>query len=332
MAQTDKMKQTLDKLEAGVREFYTSEKFITYLQVMSRFHNYSLNNQILIAAQMPEATIVAGYNSWMRNFDRHVKRGEKSITILAPMKIKIKIDTDKVDEYGNVIQEEKEGIKFRPVSVFDVSQTEGKPLPEIISELTGDVSRYEQLLDAARQAAPYPIEIGAVEGSAKGWCNYAQEKIVIKEGMSEAQTLKTAFHETAHARIHGGDTDKSREQKEVEAESIAYVVCSHFGLDTSDYTFGYVATWAGRQDINLLKQSMQTISQTAKAIITDVERAMEEPELTVSGKSKEEIAQDVKEAFADQGHPEASVYVANTRIDGDKERITAVAAYKGSRC
>ena len=329
MAQTDKMKQTLDKLEAGVREFYTSEKFITYLQVMSRFHNYSLNNQILIAAQMPEATIVAGYNSWMRNFDRHVKRGEKSITILAPMKIKIKIDTDKVDEYGNVIQEEKEGIKFRPVSVFDVSQTEGKPLPEIISELTGDVSRYEQLLDAARQAAPYPIEIGAVEGSAKGWCNYAQEKIVIKEGMSEAQTLKTAFHETAHARIHGGDTDKSREQKEVEAESIAYVVCSHFGLDTSDYTFGYVATWAGRQDINLLKQSMQTISQTAKAIITDVERAMEEPELTVSGKSKEEIAQDVKEAFADQGHPEASVYVADTRIDGDKERITAVAAYKG---
>lgn len=329
MAQTDKMKQTLDKLEAGVREFYTSEKFITYLQVMSRFHNYSLNNQILIAAQMPEATIVAGYNSWMRNFDRHVKRGEKSITILAPMKIKIKIDTDKVDEYGNVIQEEKEGIKFRPVSVFDVSQTEGKPLPEIISELTGDVSRYEQLLDAARQAAPYPIEIGAVEGSAKGWCNYAQEKIVIKEGMSEAQTLKTAFHETAHARIHGGDTDKSREQKEVEAESIAYVVCSHFGLDTSDYTFGYVATWAGRQDINLLKQSMQTISQTAKSIITDVERAMEEPELTASGKSKEEIAQDVKEAFTEQGHPEADVYVADSRIDGDKERITAVAAYKG---
>lgn len=329
MAQTDKMKQTLDKLEAGVREFYTSEKFITYLQVMSRFHNYSLNNQILIAAQMPEATIVAGYNSWMRNFDRHVKRGEKSITILAPMKIKIKIDTDKVDEYGNVIQEEKEGIKFRPVSVFDVSQTEGKPLPEIISELTGDVSRYEQLLDAARQAAPYPIEIGAVEGSAKGWCNYAQEKIVIKEGMSEAQTLKTAFHETAHARIHGGDTDKSREQKEVEAESIAYVVCNHFGLDTSDYTFGYVATWAGRQDINLLKQSMQTISQTAKSIITDVERAMEEPELTASGKSKEEIAQDVKEAFTEQGHPEADVYVADSRIDGDKERITAVAAYKG---
>lgn len=329
MAQTDKMKQTLDKLEAGVREFYTSEKFIAYLQVMSRFHNYSLNNQILIAAQMPEATIVAGYNSWMRNFDRHVKRGEKSITILAPMKIRIKVDTDKTDEYGNVIQEDKEGIKFRPVSVFDVSQTEGKPLPQIISELTGDVSRYEQLLDAARQAAPYPIEIGAVEGSAKGWCNFTQEKIIIKEGMSEAQTLKTAFHETAHARIHAGDTDKSREQKEVEAESIAYVVCNHFGLDTSDYSFGYVATWAGRQDINLLKQSMQTISQTAKSIITDVERAMEEPELTASGKSKEEIAQDVKEAFTEQGHPEADVYVADSRIDGDKERITAVAAYKG---
>lgn len=329
MAQTDKMKQTLDKLEAGVREFYTSEKFITYLQVMSRFHNYSLNNQILIAAQMPEATIVAGYNSWMRNFDRHVKRGEKSITILAPQKIKIKVDTDKTDEYGNVIQEEKEGIKFRPVSVFDVSQTEGKPLPQIISELTGDVSRYEQLLDAARQVAPYPIEIRAVEGSAKGWCNFTQEKIIIKEGMSEAQTLKTVFHETAHARIHAGDTDKSREQKEVEAESIAYVVCSHFGLDTSDYSFGYVATWAGRQDINLLKQSLQTISQTAKSIITDVERAMEEPELTASGKSKEEIAQDVKESFADQGHPEASVYIADSRIDGDKERVTAVAAYKG---
>ena len=329
MAQSEKMKQTLDKLEAGVIEFFTSEKYITYLQVMSKFHTYSANNQVLIAMQMPDATAVAGYNSWIRNFDRHVKRGEKSITILAPMKVKIKIDTDRRDADGKIIQEERETIKFRPVSVFDVSQTEGKPLPEIITELTGDVSRYEQLLYAARQAAPYPIEIGAVEGSAKGWCNFTQEKIIIKEGMSEAQTLKTAFHETAHARIHAGDTDKSREQKEVEAESIAYVVCNHFGLDTSDYSFGYVATWAGRQDINLLKQSMQTISQTAKSIITDVERAMEEPELTVSGKSKEEIAQDVKEAFADQGHPEASVYVANTRIDGDKERITAVAAYKG---
>lgn len=329
MAQTDKMKQTLDKLEAGVMEFFTSDKYISYLQVMSKFHTYSANNQVLIAMQMPEATIVAGYNSWMRNFDRHVKKGEKSITILAPQKIKIKVDTDKTDEYGNVIQEEKEGIKFRPVSVFDVSQTEGKPLPQIISELTGDVSRYEQLLDAARQAAPYPIEIRAVEGSAKGWCNFTQEKIVIKEGMSEAQTLKTAFHETAHARIHAGDTDKSREQKEVEAESIAYVVCNHFGLDTSDYTFGYVATWAGRQDINLLKQSLQTISQTAKAIITDVERAMEEPVLTVSGKSKEAIAQDVKDAFADQGHPEADIYVTDSRIDGDKERVTVVAAYKG---
>lgn len=328
MAQSEKMKQTLDKLEAGVIEFFTSEKYITYLQVMSKFHTYSANNQVLIAMQMPDATAVAGYNSWIRNFDRHVKRGEKSITILAPMKVKIKIDTDRRDADGKIIQEERETIKFRPVSVFDVSQTEGKPLPEIITELTGDVSRYEQLLYAARQAAPYPIEIGAVEGSAKGWCNFTQEKIIIKEGMSEAQTLKTAFHETAHARIHS-DSDKSREQKEVEAESIAYVVCSHFGLDTSDYSFGYVATWAGRQDINLLKQSMQTISQTAKAIITDVERAMEEPELTVSGKSKEEIAQDVKDAFADQGHPEASVYIADSRIDGDKERVTAVAAYKG---
>lgn len=329
MAQSEKMKQTLDKLEAGVIEFFTSEKYITYLQVMSKFHTYSANNQVLIAMQMPDATAVAGYNSWIRNFDRHVKRGEKSITILAPMKVKIKIDTDRRDADGKIIQEERETIKFRPVSVFDVSQTEGKPLPQIISELAGNVSRYEQLLDAARQAAPYPIEIRAVEGSAKGWCNFTQEKIIIKEGMSEAQTLKTAFHETAHARIHAGDTDKSREQKEVEAESIAYVVCNHFGLDTSDYSFGYVATWAGRQDINLLKQSMQTISQTAKAIITDVERAMEEPELTASGKSKEEIAQDVKEAFTEQGHPEADVYVADSRIDGDKERITAVAAYKG---
>ena len=328
MAQSEKMKQTLDKLEAGVMEFFTSDKYISYLQVMSKFHTYSANNQILIAMQMPEATAVAGYNSWMRNFDRHVKRGEKSITILAPMKVKIKIDTDRRDADGKIIQEERETIKFRPVSVFDVSQTEGKPLPEIITELTGDVSSYEQLLNAARQAAPYPIEIRAVEGSAKGWCNFTQEKIIIKEGMSEAQTLKTAFHETAHARIHS-DSDKSREQKEVEAESIAYVVCSHFGLDTSDYSFGYVATWAGRQDINLLKQSMQTISQTANTIITDVERAMEEPELTIEGKSKDEIKQTVKDAFTDQGHPEALVYVADTRIDGDKERVTAVAAYKG---
>lgn len=143
---------------------------------MSKFHTYSANNQVLIAMQMPDATAVAGYNSWIRNFDRHVKRGEKSITILAPMKVKIKIDTDRRDADGKIIQEERETIKFRPVSVFDVSQTEGKPLPQIISELAGDVSRYEQLLDAARQAAPYPIEIRAVEGSAKGWCNFTQEK------------------------------------------------------------------------------------------------------------------------------------------------------------
>lgn len=329
MAQTDKMKQTLDKLEAGVREFYTSEKFITYLQVMSRFHNYSLNNQILIAAQMPEATIVAGYNSWMRNFERHVKRGEKAITILAPSKMKIKVDTDRTDADGKVIQEERETITFHPVSVFDVSQTEGKPLPELATELTGYVSRYEQLLTAARNVAPFPITIREVEGDAKGWCNFTNQEIVIKAGMSEAQTLKTAFHETAHARIHGGDEYKSRSRKEVEAESVAYVVCSHFGLDTSDYSFGYVAAWAGRQDSGILKESMQTISQTAKAIITEVEKAMEEPELTVSGKSKDEIKQDVKGAFADQGHPETDVYVADSRIDGDKERVTVVAAYKG---
>lgn len=167
MAQSEKMKQTLDKLEAGVIEFFTSEKYITYLQVMSKFHTYSANNQVLIAMQMPDATAVAGYNSWIRNFDRHVKRGEKSITILAPMKVKIKIDTDRRDADGKIIQEERETIKFRPVSVFDVSQTEGKPLPEIITELTGDVSRYEQLLYAARRLHHIRLKLGRWRGARK---------------------------------------------------------------------------------------------------------------------------------------------------------------------
>lgn len=328
MAQGEKMKQVLEMLETGVRDFFTSDRFQDYLTVMSRFHEYSLNNQVLIASQMPEATHVAGFASWMRNFERHVKKGEKAITILAPSKQLIDVETDEKDEFGNAVIAKKEILTFRPVSVFDVSQTEGKPLPELVPELDGSVENYEDMMRAVSATAPYRIDIRAVESKAKGWCDFTSEVIVIKEGMSQAQTLKTAIHETAHGRIHGG-TDKSRARKEVEAESIAYVVCSHFGLDTSDYSFGYVASWAASQDEQLLKECMQTIRDESKAIIDTVMLELAEPGKIIRGVSREDIKKTVS------GQVEEITGTKAGRVDivdacgpeGEKTKVTVTAAY-----
>lgn len=328
MAQSDKMKEVLEKLEHGVQEFFTSDRYVQYLNVMSRFHDYSLNNQILIASQMPEATRVAGFSSWIRNFERHVKKGEKAIMILAPSKRMIEVETDKADEFGNAIIEKREILTFRPVPVFDVSQTDGKELPELVSELSGKVDNFETLFTAIKAVAPYHIDIRAVESEAKGWCDYTSEVIVIKEGMSEAQTLKTAIHETAHGRIHGGDREKSRQQKEVEAESIAYVVCSHFGLDTSDYSFGYVAAWAGSQDAELLKQSMQTIRDESKAVISAIEQEIMEPGRTIRGRKQADIEADVAKQM--EAMPELSdvqVRVVDAVEAEENQKVTVMAAY-----
>lgn len=329
MAGSDRMKEVLDKLEHGVREFFTSERFVQYLNVMSRFHDYSLNNQILIASQMPEATRVAGFSSWMRNFDRHVRKGEKAIMILAPVKRMTEVETDRADEYGNAVMEKREILTFRPVPVFDVSQTDGKELPELTPELAGGVKDFETLFTAIKAVAPYHIDVRAVESEAKGWCDYTSEVIVIKEGMSEAQTLKTAIHETAHGRIHNGDTEKSRRQKEVEAESIAYVVCNHFGLDTGDYSFGYVAAWAGNQDAGLLRQSMQTIRNEAAAVISAIEQEITEPGRHIRGRRRSDIEKDV------EGQIKALPELADVRVrvvdtveaaPEERQKVTVMAA------
>ncbi len=299
MDKKDRMAEITEQLEQGVKDFFTSEKFIRYLDIMSRFHSYSLNNQILIATQKPEATYVAGYNSWIKNFDRHVKRNETGIRILAPQKHQIEIETDRVDESGNAIREKREIISFRPVTVFDVSQTEGKELPELVRELNGDVANYNTMMEAVAVAAPFHINIQEITGEAKGWCDYVSENIVIKAGMSELQTIKTAIHETAHARVHFMDDIKERAAKEVEAEGCAYAVCKHFGLDTSDYSFGYVAAWAQGQPEESLKRSMRTIHEEAGNIIDIIENHFAEKERMLDGVRPKELEDAAKEKVED---------------------------------
>lgn len=323
MKQNDKLQKVMEELEQGVNDFFTSEKFIRYLNVMSRFHTYSLNNQILIAMQNPEATRVAGFSSWMNNFKRYVRRGEKAITILAPFKRMVEVETDQADEYGNAVTKKQELISFRPVSVFDVSQTEGEPLPELVSELTGEVAGYDSLFAAIRAVAPFHIDIRRVDSEAKGWCDYTSEVIVIKEGMSQVQNIKTAIHETAHGRIHSVKDGKSRSQKEVEAESIAYVVSNHFGIDTSDYSFAYVAGWAGEQEKEVLKSCMKTIQSEAKEMIEAIEMELEEPGQYLKKEQKKKLQEAVQEKMEREGiKGEAAI------VGAEQSRITALAVYE----
>lgn len=338
MPNNEKMQEILDKLEEGVRTFFSSERYTQYLDVMSRFYKYSLNNQILIAAQKPEATYVAGFNAWNRNFERHVRKGERAIYILAPQKIKIDVKTGETDINGEAITEKKEILTFRPVPVFDVSQTEGKKLPELISELTGTVENYDEFMMAAAVAAPFHINIQEVTTEAKGWCDYVSENIVLKAGMSELQTVKTALHETAHARIHAPKDagNKSREQKEVEAESIAYTVCRHFGLDTSEYSFGYVAAWAGSQETEVLKSCLETIRSESVEMIEIIEGVMQEKTRSINGVSPTEIEKAAKEAVSEVLFDTAAqstvinarVY-GSYRLPGEARKVNVMVQYSG---
>ena len=283
----EKVAEITDKLESGIKELFSSEKFKSYLDTMSKFHNYSFNNTLLIAMQKPDATLVAGFNAWKNNFGRNVNKGEKGIQIFAPAPYKIKKeeikrdpDTDLpiLDKDGKPIVEEVERVipNFKVVSVFDVSQTNGKELPTLgVDELSGNVKDYEKFFEALKEVSPVPIKFAEIDGSAKGFFNQEDKTITIKEGMSEAQTVKTAIHEIAHAMLHDKDlkkTDlekpKDRATEEVEAESIAYTVCQHFGVDTSDYSFSYVASWGSGKDLPELKSSLETIRSTASELIT----------------------------------------------------------------
>lgn len=337
MEQRDRMAEITAQLEQGVKDFFTSEKFTDYLDVMSRFHQYSLNNQILIAMQKPEATYVAGYNAWMKNFDRHVKKGEQGIRILAPQKCSIEVEIDRADENGNAIIEKREFISFRPVNVFDVSQTEGKELPELITELEGKVTEYSAMMDAVAVAAPFHINIREVSSEAKGWCDYVSENIVIKAGMSELQTIKTAIHETAHARIHEAKDHKKRAEKEVEAEGCAYAVLKHFGLDTSDYSFGYVAAWAQGQPEEILKQSMRTIHEEAKNIIDIMENSIADRTRSIDGITPKEIeyrAEETVAAYLAEMEPGAGIVKARLygsyKLPGESRKANVMVEYDGS--
>lgn len=319
---TDKLTEITDRLEKGVTELFESDRYKEYLNVMSKFHNYSFNNTVLIAMQKPDASLIAGFNSWKNQFERSVKKGEKGIRIIAPSPYKVKKEIEKIDpktqkpvigKDGKPVTEEKEITipSFKVVSVFDVSQTEGKELPAIAAEeLTGDVKRYGDFYTAIEKTSPVPIVFEKIEDGAHGYYDQKEKRIAISEGMSELQTLKTAVHEIAHAKLHDIDLNApeqvnrpDRRTREVQAESIAYAVCQHYGLDTSDYSFGYVAGWSSGKEAAELKSSLETIRGTAAEIIDSIDANITELQKTHTA---EQEAKTEIHAFTEQKSSEAA--------------------------
>ena len=292
----EKLKEITDRLEQGIAELFDSERYKEYLKVMSKFHNYSFRNTVLIAMQKPDASLVAGFSAWKNNFERNVMKGQKGIKIIAPSPYKIKQEMQKIDPHtqkpiigkdGKPVTEEKEITipAYKVVSVFDVSQPEGKALPDIaVDELTGDVDRYKDFFAALEKTSPVPIAFENIEGGSHGYYHLEDKRIAINEGMSELQTLKTAIHEIAHAKLHDIDLNAPKDEqprvdrrtREVEAESVAYTVCQHYGLDTSDYSFGYVAGWSSGRELSELKSSLETIRSAAAEIINSIDENLAE--------------------------------------------------------
>ena len=314
----DKMKEITDRLEQGILGLYESDRYADYLRTMSKFHDYSLNNTILIAMQ--GGNLVKGYKQWEKEFDRHVKPGEKAIKILAPSPFTVKKQVEKIDpdtqkpvfdKDGKPVTEEKE-IKipaFRVVSVFDISQTEGKELPALTYELTGNVEQYKDFFAALEKTSPFAMGFEALSGGIKGRCNYEEKRILINEGMDELQNIKTAIHEIAHATLH--DTALAmperpdRRTREVQAESVAYAVCQHYGLDTSDYSFGYIAGWSSGKELAELKGSLETIRSTAANLIDTIDGHFAEIQKAQDKEQTTEQAQPAQEA-AKQPEAEAA--------------------------
>ena len=295
----EQIKKLTDQIEAGIKALFQSgdlEKYQAYLRTMSHFHHYSVNNQMLIFSQCPHATLVAGYQKWQNQFSRHVLRGEKGISILAPTPYKIKVEKEKLDPDtklplldadGNTITEEKEVQipMFRPVKVFDVSQTDGKPLPERVqspvAELTGNVEHYEAFMEALRRISPVPIEMKPLSNDLDGFFSPSKQSITLRDGMSEVQTVCAAVHEIAHSKLHDyakqpNSQPKDSNTEEIEAESIAYTVCVYFGIETSANSFGYVATWSKDKDLKAFKDSLDTIRKTSSELISGVEQQFKE--------------------------------------------------------
>ena len=327
---TEKLKEVTDRLEQGITELFDSERYREYLRVMSKFHNYSFNNTLLIAMQKPDASLVAGFSAWKNNFGRNVIKGQKGIKIIAPSPYKVKQEMKKIDPHtqqpiigkdGKPVTEEKEITipAYKVVSVFDVSQTEGKELPDIaVDELTGDVERYRDFFAALEKTSPVPIGFEQIPGSSHGYYHLEDKRIAIQEGMSELQTLKTAIHEIAHAKLHDIDLNApeneqqprvDRRTREVEAESVAYTVCQHYGLDTSDYSFGYVAGWSSGRELSELKSSLETIRSAAAEIINSIDENLAELQKAQDKEQtagQEQPTREGQEAAPEKPDPEAA--------------------------
>ena len=316
----DRMKEITDRLETGIQELFESERYTAYLTSMAKFHSYSFNNTLLIAMQGGQ--LVAGYNKWRDDFHRNVKRGEKGIKILAPAPYKVKKEMPKLDEQGQPVMDkdgkpltevqETQVPAFKIVSVFDVSQTEGEPLPSIgVDELAGNVEQYEDFFKALEQTSPVPMAFEDIPGGSHGYYHLTEKRIAIQENMSELQTLKTAIHEIAHAKLHAIDPDApvtkqadrpDSRTREVQAESVAYAVCQHYGLDTSDYSFGYVAGWSSGKDLKELRASLETIRATAHELITTIDGHL--AELQQQRQAQQAVEQTVEQA-AEQPAPDS---------------------------
>ena len=316
----DRMKEITDRLETGIQELFESERYKAYLTSMAKFHSYSFNNTLLIAMQGGQ--LVAGYNKWRDDFHRNVKRGEKGIKILAPAPYKVKKEMPKLDEQGQPVMDkdgkpltevqETQVPAFKIVSVFDVSQTEGEPLPSIgVDELAGNVEQYEDFFKALEQTSPVPMAFEDIPGGSHGYYHLTEKRIAIQENMSELQTLKTAIHEIAHAKLHAIDPDApvtkqadrpDSRTREVQAESVAYAVCQHYGLDTSDYSFGYVAGWSSGKDLKELRASLETIRATAHELITTIDGHL--AELQQQRQAQQAVEQTVEQA-AEQPAPDS---------------------------
>ena len=326
----EKLKEITDRLEQGIAELFDSERYREYLKVMSKFHNYSFRNTVLIAMQKPDASLVAGFSAWKNNFERNVMKGQKGIKIIAPSPYKIKQEMQKIDPHtqkpvigkdGKPVTEEKEVTipAYKVVSVFDVSQTEGKELPDIaVDELTGDVDRYKDFFAALEKTSPVPIAFENIEGGSHGYYHLEDKRIAINEGMSELQTLKTAIHEIAHAKLHDIDLNAPKDEqqphvdrrtREVEAESVAYTVCQHYGLYTSDYSFGYVAGWSSGRELSELKSSLETIRSAAAEIINSIDENLAELQKAQDKEQtagQEQPTREGQEAAPEKPEPEAA--------------------------
>ena len=318
----ERMKEITDRLETGIQELFESERYKAYLTTMSKFHSYSFNNTLLIAMQGGQ--LVAGYNKWRDDFHRNVKKGEKAIKILAPAPFKAKKEVQKLDAQGRPVMgkdgkpvtevQEIQVPAFKIVSVFDVSQTEGEPLPSIgVEELTGSVERYGEFFKALEQTSPVPIGFEDIPGGSHGYYHLTEKRIAIQEGMSELQTLKTAIHEIAHSKLHAIDPEApaieqadrpDSRTREVQAESVAYAVCQHYGLDTSDYSFGYVAGWSSGKDLKELKASLETIRATAHELITTIDGHLAQLQKERQGQQEQPQAAPLEQA-AEQPDPDS---------------------------